>query len=329
MGLFDAIDSFLGTDLTGKKAQGYYEQGAKEMQGYNQKAVDTIKQYGQKALDRYTKYVNKGMNAEDALREAAIQAVQAGEKEAVDAYNQQYNAGMEARQPYEQAGTDMLGALPYLQSAMGLPSSQQYDVQASPMYQWQKDQMDKELTAQANAMGIQNAPASMDIRQQGLQSLGAAESQRQLANLYNMVGMGANMTQSLGQPQFQAARDLSGLYVASSGMEANMLNQAALNRGQTYNNMGMNAANVDMGIGSNIANSYIGQGQSAMNMGISRAQQPNAMNQLLNTGIGLLGMGAFNGGRGNSRMDTTPIAQSGYQNYGLPFMRGMSGIPGL
>ena len=307
MGLLSFVDDIIGTDLSGKKAAGYYQKGAEAMQAATQQALGIIQQYGDKAVSQFLEYTNKGMAAEDAMRQAAIDAVQAGDQQAINAYNQQFQAGMQARQPYEQAATSMMGALPYLQAAMGLPSDVTYDVAASPMYQWQKQQMDNALTAQLNAMGLSGDNVAAAIRSQNLGQLGAQETQRQMADLQSMVSGGLQAGQSLGQSQFQAARDLAGLSSGSSTNIANILNQGAINRGQTLGNIGSTLGNFSLGMGGNMANALLAGGQSAMNMGISRAQQPNAMNQLLNTGIGLFGAGAFGNKKLSAPSATTPI----------------------
>jgi hypothetical protein len=341
MGLLGFVDKIIGTDLSGEKAGKYYKEGAAAQQQATQQALATMTKYGDKALSSFMEYMNRGMSEEDAMNQAAMQALQEGDQQAIQAYNEQYQAGMEARQPYEQAGTSMLGALPYLQAAMGLPSDQQFDVAASPMYQWQKEQMDQELTAQLNAMGLSGDNAAAFIRSQNLGQLGAQETQRQMADLQNMVQGGLSASQSLGQPQFQAARDLAGLYGGSASNQAGLLQQAAMNRGNTLSGMGQSLAGFNLGMGANQANALLAGGQSAMNMGISRAQQPNAMNQLLNTGIGLFGMG---GGRSSSRLPAMNNRQQTLSDMQTPgrfgmgavntlgagnqIMLGMSGIPG-
>ncbi len=439
MGLFDVVDSFLGTDLTGKKAAKHYEQGAAAMRAANQRAVETMKEYGIKTMADLREYASKAQqelqtgygragsrvsegiqnaiqaitentqNIENLLNEGygnvidqiqdtgraaqeitedylnrSQEALTSGYEGARRDVQQGFGEAQAAREPYRQATETMLGAADRLAAAQGLPGAGSYDVKASPMYQWQKEQMDKELTAQMNAMGLQNVPASAQIRSENLSRLGAEESQRQLSSLYNMAGMGLQAGQSLGNLEAQQGQVLGNLSQNQGNALAQLLAQTggnlsniamqtgvgatnagmgqtqalAQNRGNfgqnlgnlymqegsvlagqdmqlaqllanLQQNLGMNLGNVNMGIGSNIANSQIAGGQSAMNMGIARAQQPNPLNQLLNTGISLFGMGAFSGGGQQPQRNLTPIAQSNYQNYGMPMMMGMSGIGGI
>jgi hypothetical protein len=74
-----------------------------------------------------------------------------------------------------------------------------------------------------------------------------------------------------------------------------LLNQAAVNRGNSLAGLGQGLANIQLGIGGNMGQSQIAGGQMAMNAGLSKASMPNPMNQLINTGLQLYGMGAFGG----------------------------------
>jgi hypothetical protein len=91
--------------------------------------------------------------------------------------------------------------------------------------------------------------------------------------------------------------------------------------------LGQGLANIQLGIGGNMGQSQIAGGQMAMNAGLSKASMPNPMNQLINTGLQLYGMGAFGGG--NRAAATPNLGASTYRNIGQPFMYGLSGIPGL
>ena len=328
MGLISFVDDILGTDLSGDKAGKYYEQGYQAQQAATQQALAKMEEYGGRAVEIFKDYMNRGMAAEDAMRQSAIDAMNAGDQQAIEAYNREYQAGMDARRPYEDAAKSAMGAMPYLQSAMGLPSDQTFDMQASPMYQWQKEQGDKELTAQLNAMGISGDNTAAYIRGENISRLGAQETQRQMGDLQNLVGMGMQHGASLGQPQFQAARDLGGMAGQSGANIANILNQGAINRGNTFSNMAGTLGGYQMGMGANQANALLAGGQSAMNMGISRAQQPNAMNQLLNTGISAWGGGMFNkqASQPADGFNGGAIGTANYMGTGLPFMTGMSGL---
>lgn len=337
MGLFDFVDDVLGTDFTGDKAMGKYREGVNAQSAANSQAAQVMERYGKQASEMFLEYLDKGMDAEDAMRESAlaaaqsgnekaiqayqenygkaIDAMQAGNEEALGLYNENYQAGLNARSPYDYAATEMIGALPQLQAAMGLPGAGEYDVKASPMYQWQKDQMNQDLTAQMNALGLNNDNASVYIRSQGLGKLGAMETERQMRDLQNMVGVGMQHGASLGQSQFQGARDMAGLasrgagnmanlyaggagnmaniYARGAMSEADILNQGAINRGATLGRAGQILAGWERDNGINQANMLTANGQNAMNMAAMDASRSNPMNELINTGISLWGQGAF------------------------------------
>ena len=263
-----------------------------------------------------------------------------------------FDQANQARQPYEQAGMQLLGAVPSLAAALGL-SGQSYDVAASPLYSWQKEQLDRNLTHQLAAMGINNDAAAAMIRSQGIGQLGAEERERQVNNLLQTAGMGLNVASTFGQPQMQqaqmlgsqgmnqqqmilaaqqaaqagdmatanmlmqAASDLANMQVNQGLNQASIINQSALARGGMLSGLGQNIGQTQLGIGGNVAQGQIAQGQNLMNAGIAKAQIPNGVNQLINTGLQLYGMGAFGGGgvKPSTAMTTTPTASTPIPDY--------------
>lgn len=364
MSFLKAIDSVIGSDFSGSKARGSIDKATAAANAANAAAVESLKQYGDKAMQSFVNYTNQGMDAVSAAERAASEAmaggytqgqqtytdylnralgsVQAGQQDFIGTQEQLggqnradmlglFNQSNMARQPYEQAGQELLTSIPALTAALGL-SGQSYDVAASPLYSWQKQQMDEGLTHQLAAMGINNDAAAAMIRSRNLGQLGAEERERQMANLMQTANMGLGVASSFGQPQMQqaqmlgnlgmnqqqmmlaaqqaaqagdmatanmlmqAASDISGMQVNQGLNQANNLNQSALARSGMLTNLGQNIGNTQLGIGGNIAQGQIAQGQNLMNAGISKAQVPNGMNQLINAGIQLYGMGAFGGG---------------------------------
>ena len=374
MSFLKAIDSVIGSDFSGSKARGSIDKATAAANAANAAAVESLKQYGDKAMQSFVNYTNQGMDAVSAAERAASEAmaggytqgqqtytdylnralgsVQAGQQDFIGTQEQLggqnradmlglFNQSNMARQPYEQAGQELLTSIPALTAALGL-SGQSYDVAASPLYSWQKQQMDEGLTHQLAAMGINNDAAAAMIRSRNLGQLGAEERERQMANLMQTANMGLGVASSFGQPQMQqaqmlgnlgmnqqqmmlaaqqaaqagdmatanmlmqAASDISGMQVNQGLNQANNLNQSALARSGMLTNLGQNIGNTQLGIGGNIAQGQIAQGQNLMNAGISKAQVPNGMNQLINAGIQLYGMGAFGGGS-SARPRTTGV----------------------
>lgn len=364
MSFLKAIDSVIGSDFSGSKARGSIDKATAAANAANAAAMETVRQYGEKAMQSFVNYTNQGMDAVTAAEKAASEAMAGGYNQGQQTYTDYLNralSGVEgaqqdfvgtqqqlgdqtradllglfnqsnvARQPYEQAGNQLLTSIPALTAALGL-SGQSYDVAASPMYGWQMQQMDEGLKHQLAAMGINNDAAAALIRSRNVGRLGAEERQRQMADLFQTANMGLGVASSFGQPQMQqaqmlgnqgmnqqqmmlaaqqaaqagdmatanmlmqAASDLANMQVSQGLNQANNLNQSALARSGMMTNLGQNIGNTQLGIGGNIAQGQIAQGQNMMNAGISKAQIPNGMNQLINTGLQLYGMGAFGGG---------------------------------
>lgn len=339
-GIFGFVDKILGSDFSGDKARKQIDKAAAAGQAGNAAAAETIKQYGEEASRIYEKYVREGMDATEAATKAATDAVNAGYEQAIathrsggaealarleqgyqqgqDVYREQFQAGQTARQPYVDAGTQMLGAVPQLAGALGIPGAGGYDVTASPLYQWQMQQMDDQLANQLAAMGIGNDTVAAYIRSKNVGQLGAEERQRQVADLQNMAGMGMQAASTFGMPEYQAAGELGSMNIGAGMNAANLmgqttgnvanlqaqqgtnqaelLNQAAVNRGNSLAGLGQGLSQIQLGMGGNLGQSQIAGGQMAMNAGLSKAQIPNGMNQLINTGLQLYGMGAFGGG---------------------------------
>lgn len=387
MSFLKAIDSVTGSDFSGSKARGSIDKATAAANAANAAAVESLKQYGDKAMQSFVNYTNQGMDAVSAAERAASEAmaggytqgqqtytdylnralgsVQAGQQDFIGTQEQLggqnradmlglFNQSNMARQPYEQAGQELLTSIPALTAALGL-SGQSYDVAASPLYSWQKQQMDEGLTHQLAAMGINNDAAAAMIRSRNLGQLGAEERERQMANLMQTANMGLGVASSFGQPQMQqaqmlgnlgmnqqqmmlaaqqaaqagdmatanmlmqAASDISGMQVNQGLNQANNLNQSALARSGMLTNLGQNIGNTQLGIGGNIAQGQIAQGQNLMNAGISKAQIPNGMNQLINTGLQLYGMGAFGGGSSaRPRTTGTGVSSPISSNYSMP-----------
>jgi hypothetical protein len=340
MSLFKFVDKILGSDFSGDKARKQIDQATAAGQAGNAAAAATMKQYGEEASRIYEKYVREGMDTFEAANKAATEAVNAGYEQAIathrsggaealarleqgyqqgeQTYQDMFQAGQDARQPYIQSGTQMLGAVPQLAAALGIPGAGNYDVTASPLYQWQMQQMDEQLANQLAAMGVGNDTVAAYIRSKNVGQLGAEERQRQIGDLQQMAGMGMQAASTFGMPEYQAAGELGSMGIGA-GMnaanlmgqttgnvanlqaqqgtnQADLLSQAAVNRGNSLTGLGQGLSQIQLGMGGNVGQSQIASGQMAMNAGLSKASMPNPVNQLINTGLQLYGMGAFGGG---------------------------------
>lgn len=305
MGLLGVIDSVLGSDFSGNKAKSSIDKAVGQANAANQAAMDIITQYGNQAMDIYKEYLNKGLDESTAMQNAAIDVLKQTGATSEKTFTDWYNKSQAAAQPFTDATKGMLTSVPALQAALGLPSDTTYNVEASPLYQWQMQQMDEQMAHQLNAMGLNDSNVAAFLRSKNVGQLGAEERERQVSNLMNMAGMGLQAGQSLGQNEMAAGQTLSGIQSNTGANIANVYNNAAANRGAAYQNAGSALGQTMLGIGGNLAQGQIGIGQNLMNAGISKAQVPNGMNQLINTGLQLYGMGAFN------RPAATPVQSTG------------------
>jgi hypothetical protein len=127
----------------------------------------------------------------------------------------------------------------------------------------------------------------------------------------------------------QAGRDLAGLETGLGQGIAGVQQAVGTNKTNLLTGLGQNLANTTLGMGQNIAQGQATMGQNAMSAGISKAQIPNPMNQLINTGLQLYGMGAFSPQSRASSPDLGAVGATNTMNYGLPMMYGLSGAPGM
>jgi len=327
MGLFDLVDSIVGTDFSGNKARKEIDKALGLANQANQAAMQIIQQAGDKAISTYREYMKKGMTEYDAAHQAAIEALRDAGTTSEKTFTDWFNKARLARKPFTDATTQALGAVPVLSSALGLPSDVAYDVTASPLYNWQLNQLDEQLTAHLNALGLRDSGVGAAIRSKNVGQLGAEERQRQINDLMNLSSMGLQAGQSLGSNEMGAGQVLAGNQLNVGSSIADLYNQAAINRANMFNNLGNNIADVQMGVGGNMAQGTIAQGQNIMNAGISKAQIPNPMNTLINTGLQLYGMGAFTPARNPALLSNMSNLYT--RNIGMPFIYGLSNIPGL
>jgi hypothetical protein len=254
-----------------------------------------------------------------------------------------YQQAKQARLPYETAGQSMLQSLPVLQRALGLPAYEltpgpggrlqeytgTYDVAASPLYQWQLGQMDERLKHQLNAMGLSGDPAAALIRSQNIGQLAAEERQRQIGDMMALIQQGSAIGANTGALDMAAGQALAGMEIGRGQDISGAISQAATNRGNILAGLGQNLGQTTLGIGSTLAQGQVAGGQNILNAGISKAAIPNPMNQLINTGLQLYGMGAFSPRPRSSAPNLGAIGTAQTMNTGLPFMYGLSNVGGF
>ncbi len=315
-------------DRAAATAAQYNQQAIETMKQYGDKAVNVYKEYMDRGLSE-----SEAMNA--AAIEAQNEGFGNAQQIYQDMFNASQDArrphdmaglsmlqalpqlqaalGLPAYQLPTQLSQTRLGGQPGAGSPDEPPTSGQlreagqtdgqlreytggYNVAASPLYQWLMDQMDDQLAHQLAAMGISGDPAAALIRSRGVQQLGAQERERQVANMMQMVQGGLGVTQGFGQMEAQAGRDLSGMQMQHAGNISNLYNQNAATRAGMFGNMANALGQFNMGMGGQIAQGQLATGQGQLQAGLQKAAIPNPVNQLINTGLQLYGMGAFKGG---------------------------------
>ena len=202
-----------GYELSSQTMSDMYDRAGEQARTTQAAAEGTLRDSSGQAMEALQGGFQRG---EQTLADSYGQAtgtLQQGYQQGQDTYTQNFEAGQAARQPYIDAGTQMLGAVPQLAAALGLPGAGNYDVTASPLYQWQMQQMDEQLANQLAAMGVGNDTVAAYIRSKNVGRLGAEERERQVANLQQMAGMGLQAGSTFGMPEYQAASDLGNMQV--------------------------------------------------------------------------------------------------------------------
>ena len=193
------------------------------------------------------------------------------------------NQGQQNYQPYMQAGQNALGAY---QGMLGLPGGTQYDFQASPMYQWQKNQFQNGLANRMSAAGKSTSSASFNqYYTPGIQAFAAQEAQTRLGQLQTLMGQGYN-----------ASAGAAGLYGNQASASMNLGNQ-----------MSNNLQNLGSGLGEAQANMGAARGQAAdanlsglMMAGGAAMQFVPGMQGI---GMGLMGQGFKSMSGGNQQKE--------------------------
>lgn len=156
------------------------------------------------------------------------------------------------------------------------PEAVQFNMQASPLYDWQKQQATENINRALAARGIGGGAPATAVLGNAYTQLAAEERQRQVADLQNMVGMGMGISPNAPQGMGQAANAVSNF----GGNLGNVLNQSSAQRQGLYSDIGSGLGNAYAAMGA-------GQGQGLLNMGQiqaaganAMAQQPSALSQI-------------------------------------------------
>ena len=95
---------------------------------------------------------------------------------------------IKTQQPFFGAGTGALGAF---QGALGLPGGTAFNIEASPLFQFRKQQLEKDISTRLAAAGKLRAGASIAGQfAPAFQQLSLGETERQLNRLAGLINVG-------------------------------------------------------------------------------------------------------------------------------------------
>lgn len=281
-------------ELRGKNARKDIQRGTQAANAANAAAATQAANANWLGLQDYLRYGQEAMGAIDAGQANAANALTQGYGGATQQLIDRYNQSQQASQPYIDSIQQLLGTSGDLLNAMGIGGGT-YNVQASPMYQWQKQAMDNELAAQLAASGLSpDSAQAAYIRSQGIGQLGAQESERQIANLMQTAQMALPYGQYLGQSD----RELGGL-LYQGGLQqgaglSDIYSQAARDKASLYGGMGEQSLGVNQNIGQIYGGSLAQEGQNLYNSGIAQSNTRLGLGDLLNTAANVYGISQAN-----------------------------------
>lgn len=132
--------------------------------------------------------------------------------------------------PFREYGVAGLDYLNYMTTGEGTP----FDMEASPMYQWQMERGGEALDKSLAARGLQNSGAAIQAHSNLASELGARESSMMYDRMLDRVKIGTGAASATG-----GASSMYGANAANIAMQA-----------------GANQANIQMQQGRNTANMY-------------------------------------------------------------------------
>lgn len=213
-----------------------------------------------------------------------------------DAFIKQLTDAMNAGQTQQQTPTpsiqDAITQSPQTQYELQ-PSGEQFNMQASPLYDWQKGQITENMNRALAARGIGGGAPAAAVLGNAYTQLAAEERQRQVADLQNLaaMGMGIQPGQPMGIGQTAAG-------VANFGANlGNTLNQSSAQRQGLYSDIGSGLGNAYAAMGASQGQGLLNLGQIQAAGANAMAQQPSFLSQVAQLG-GLFGSGGMFGAGG-------------------------------
>ena len=195
-----------------------------------------------------------------------------------------------------------------------------FNMEASPMYEWQKKENTEALRNTLAAQGLGGSTYAQREEGRLRESLSAHERERQIRDMFNIVGMGMGQMPSLAPQAMQMPANVG-------ANVANIFGQDAAARGNIYSGMATGLAQSAMNQGGILGQQALSNMQMQMNQANLAAQRPDPLMQALQIG-GMMGAGGSNlfGGMFGGKSPTVNVPTFDMNRATAPFA-GTMGFP--
>lgn len=135
-------------------------------------------------------------------------AIQSGADKSADIMGYMFDKAWGGAQPYRTLGEQTLPYLQYATTGQGTP----YNVETSPLYQWQKDKGTEALNRQLAARGLYGSGAGLQSLSDFYRALGAEETDKQYNRFLNAVNIGRGAQTEQSNNAMTTGQSLGNLY---------------------------------------------------------------------------------------------------------------------
>jgi len=122
------------------------------------------------------------------------------------------------------------------QQAIGAIQGGQGGIQASPLYQWQQEQLNKQINRQLQARGRSNSTFGVNALGEAQRALGAEETERQYGRLLDLTNIGRGATGSVSSLGSMSATGAGNAMMQAGAAQAQGIAGAGATRGSMWAN---------------------------------------------------------------------------------------------
>jgi hypothetical protein len=166
--------------------------------------------------------------------EGAAQTTAAAGQRAEETQERMLERQIGLQEPFRQAGLVGLPRLQQMITGEGGP----IDIEASPLYQWQREQGEEAINRAAAARGGFGATSTVQRLGEFQRGLGAEETQRQYGRLLDLVNIGRGATTTAGAQIGQAGMGIAGAQERAGAGMAGLQQLGGQQRASMYAGMG-------------------------------------------------------------------------------------------